>query len=136
MTITKSSDSFFQQNDVIYKYTRAQAIEDGVLIDISNVAREAGIKYPVTVTHGLWTQCVAMTETAARAGNDECGRLWDLVWMLRAAIKTERLSGPEGTYQVLVVQDRIEPTVCTVKAVCGPGDTLDTVITLMLPDED
>src|SRR5690606_22501667 len=32
--------------DIIFAYTRAQAIADGVLIDVSNTAREAGIKFP------------------------------------------------------------------------------------------
>src|ERR1019366_7436165 len=36
--------------DVIYSYTRKQAIEDGVLVDITEMAKEAGIKYPVAIT--------------------------------------------------------------------------------------
>ena len=38
----QSVESFF--GDVISTYTRAQAIEDGVLIDVSSMAREAGFK--------------------------------------------------------------------------------------------
>ena len=38
---------------VIYTYTRAQAIEDGVLVDVSTLAAEAGIRYPTAVTRGL-----------------------------------------------------------------------------------
>ena len=36
--------------DVIYTYTREQAIEEGVLIDVSEMASEAGFKWPVAVT--------------------------------------------------------------------------------------
>ena len=36
--------------DVIFSYTRKQAIEDGVLVDITEMAKEAGIKYPVAIT--------------------------------------------------------------------------------------
>src|ERR1039458_9449603 len=36
--------------NVIYSYTRKQAIEDGVLVDITEMAKEAGIKYPVAIT--------------------------------------------------------------------------------------
>ena len=32
---------------VISAYTRAQAIEDGILVDVSETAREAGFKIPV-----------------------------------------------------------------------------------------
>ena len=36
---------------VISCYSRAQAIEDGVLVDVTNMAREAGFKWPVALTH-------------------------------------------------------------------------------------
>ena len=38
----QSAESFF--GDIISTYTRAQAIEDGVLIDISPTAKEAGFE--------------------------------------------------------------------------------------------
>lgn len=37
----------------IYIYTRKQAIEDGVLIDVTETAKEAGFKVPVAVTCAL-----------------------------------------------------------------------------------
>jgi hypothetical protein len=40
----------FEEADLIHRYTRAQAIADGVLIDVSAVARKAGITYPVALT--------------------------------------------------------------------------------------
>ena len=40
----------FDDADLVHRYTRADAIRDGVLIDVSAVAREAGIRYPVTLT--------------------------------------------------------------------------------------
>jgi type I site-specific restriction endonuclease len=45
------SDDFF--GEVIFYYTRAQAIKDGVLVDVSKLASEAGFKYPVAVTQGV-----------------------------------------------------------------------------------
>ena len=39
----------FSKEDVIFTYTRKQAIEDGVLIDVSEMAMEAGFRYPVAV---------------------------------------------------------------------------------------
>ena len=38
----------------ISAYTRAQAIEDGILVDVSDTAREAGFNIPVTVTRTVW----------------------------------------------------------------------------------
>ena len=40
----------FEEADLIYSYTRADAIRDGVLIDVTATAQEAGIRWPVAVT--------------------------------------------------------------------------------------
>jgi hypothetical protein len=50
----------FDNTDLIYRYSRADAIRDGVLIDMSAAAREAGIRYPVALTRGAWERCVAV----------------------------------------------------------------------------
>jgi hypothetical protein len=36
----------FEEADLIHRYSRADAIADGALIDVSTAAREAGILYP------------------------------------------------------------------------------------------
>jgi hypothetical protein len=38
------------ENEIIYSYTRKQAIADGVLIDVTELAKEAGFKCPVAFT--------------------------------------------------------------------------------------
>lgn len=48
----QSTKSVF--GDLIDVYTRAEAIEDGVLVDVTETAKEAGIVYPTAVTQGLW----------------------------------------------------------------------------------
>jgi hypothetical protein len=40
----------FDEADIVHRYSRADAIRDGVLIDVSHAAREAGFQYPVTLT--------------------------------------------------------------------------------------
>jgi hypothetical protein len=40
--------------NIIYSYTRKQTIEDGQQRDVSATAAEAGIKFPVFVTNGVW----------------------------------------------------------------------------------
>lgn len=40
--------------EVISVYTRAQALEDGVLVDLSYLAREAGFRWPLAVTRAVW----------------------------------------------------------------------------------
>ena len=55
-----------------------------MLIDVSQTAREAGIRWPVALTAAVWAKCVAVPPGVAC--QDEAGRLWDIVWMLRLAI--------------------------------------------------
>ncbi len=43
---------------VIYAYTRAQALEDGGQVDVSETAREAGIRFPVYLTRAVWNAYV------------------------------------------------------------------------------
>jgi hypothetical protein len=45
----------FDGMEIISSYSRAQALEDGVLIDISVLAREAGLKFPVAVTMAVFS---------------------------------------------------------------------------------
>ncbi len=68
----------FNNADLIHRYTRADALRDGVLIDVSTTAAEAGIRYPVALTCAAWARCVAVP--AGLGCQDEAGRLWDVLF--------------------------------------------------------
>jgi hypothetical protein len=121
-------------NNIIHVYSRAQALEDGVLVDVSSVAREAGIRYPTVLTRAAWERYVQVPPGVE--AQDEAGRLWDVLWMLRVAIAQNRPTGCELRFTLLVRNDNHRPQLVTLKSVCGPGDDLEPVITVMLPDED
>lgn len=121
--------------DIICGYSRAQAIQDGVLVDVSKTANEAGFKIPVAVTAAVWSQCVKVTQAAKRAGNDETGRLWDVLWMARvAALESPRANMVH--YELYVVTNGTAPELVQLKLHIGPGDAGEPVITIMLPGED
>jgi hypothetical protein len=122
-------------DEPIFCYSRTQALADGVLVDCSTLAREVGIRVPVAMTHAAWAQCVAMTPAAERAGNDESGRAWDVVWTLSIALCAWREGVTEVPFEVRCVTTSTCPSVMRLRAVIGPGDTADTVITVMLPGE-
>lgn len=139
MSNQQKSSSLF--GEVIYAYTRAQAIADGVLVDVSQTAREAGFRWPVAMTRTVWEDCVAWSEddNHRQVHQDQSGRLWDVLWMAINAIR--RIS--DGTSQTLyqlyrVPRDRKsnEAQLVTLKLMAGPGDTGEPVITIMLPQED
>ena len=56
----KSRADFF--GPVISAYTRRQALADGVLVDVSAMAWEAGFKFPVSLSRAAWEHCVAWTD--------------------------------------------------------------------------
>lgn len=127
--------SIWEGAEIISVYTREQAIEDGVLVDVSETAREAGVTFPVALTAGVWAECVSWLGDSTQ---DETGRLWDVVWMLSVAIRAGRASdhGRRIDYEVLVRQrDGSLPTK-KLYALCGPGDNAEPTITVMLPWED
>lgn len=119
--------------EVIDSYSRAQALEDGFLVDVSEVAREAGIKFPVALTRPVYDSFVEIPEGVEC--QDESGRLWDILWMFRHAIKTSD-GGSIILFNLQVRNDNKRPKRVTLKAVFGPGDNFEPVITIMLPDED
>lgn len=54
--------------EIISVYTREQALNDGVLVDVSSLARAAGFKVPVAVTQAVWANYLEP---------DGCQRVWD-----------------------------------------------------------
>jgi len=120
-------------NEVLHAYTRKQAIADGVLIDVSRTAKEAGFRHPVALTSAAWAESVSVPESAS--WQDETGRLWDILTMLRYFI----LKDPDRSLVRFIVQvqnDEHSPQTVHLKSLCGPGDDGEPVITVMLPGED
>jgi hypothetical protein len=131
--------------NVIHTYSRAQALADGVLVAVDPAtAREAGFTIPVALTAAVWVDCVAWTRETEAAkscgtGQDEAGRLWDVLWMARWAA---RKAGP-GADRVRFPLLRVPPTGAGVAAQpvtlslrVGPGDGREPVATISEPGED
>ncbi|HWH58434.1 MAG TPA: DUF6573 family protein [Terriglobales bacterium] len=76
----------FEDFTVISRYTRQQAIEDGVLVDVSAQARETGILLPTVLTDHL--QHVLEEIPAESHGQDYRGRLHDVLWMTFLKLKS------------------------------------------------
>jgi hypothetical protein len=52
----------FAGAEVNYAYTRKDALNDGVQIDVSEVAREAGLKFPLYLTRAVWERHVTVPD--------------------------------------------------------------------------
>lgn len=120
----------------IYTYTRAQAIADGFQVEVPvATSREAGITFPVFINRTVWDSFVEVP--AGVDGQDLQGRLWDVLWMMRSAIKAGA-GGASILFRLYVRNTNRRPRLVTLKAQVGPRDHNDPApaITVMLPEED
>jgi Family of unknown function (DUF6573) len=124
------SSGTWQDAEVISTYSREQALEDGVLVDVSAMAKEAGFKVPVAVTSALWS-LLEPSSMDEGLGQSVEGRLWDVLAVLRASAR----GGDAVVFDVLVASGEGTHPV-RLKGIIGPGDHAEPVITIMLPDED
>jgi hypothetical protein len=126
------ADRLFTEADVIYTYTRAQAIADGVLVDVTEMAQEAGIKTPVAVTAAVWS-LIHDIPPRFQGIQDIDGRAWDVLWM--ASLAARRNRGESALlYRLILHHGR--KTYATLKMMIGPGDDGEPVVTILLPNED
>jgi hypothetical protein len=125
----------FEESNLIHGYTRAEALADGVLVDVTNTAKQAGIRYPAALTRAVWERCVKVPPGVVC--QDEGGRLWDAVWLLACAIRCSD-GGPVLRFGVHVQNDdsKRTPLWVPLMAVCGPDDQGEPVITVLLLGED
>ena len=154
----------FEDMEVISSYSRAQAIEDGVLVDVSALAREAGLKYDVAVSSGVfavlapWAWANGSQDDVSEPaegqplyglGQSFNGRAWDLLTVLLYEIRRGQggdrvdfaplflLHKRPGFEHIPPPRDGWGPAPIKMYAVCGPGDNAEPVITVMLfPGED
>jgi hypothetical protein len=134
----------FTDADLVHSYSRAQAVADGVLVDLTDpgspqtlpAVREAGIRYPLAVTRAVFDSVIGLTPAARRAGNDIEGRTWDLAYMLARAARSAAPGQTVVWFTVYAVVRRLRPQPVRLKCVCGPGDRGEPVLTVMLPGED
>src|SRR5271154_995539 len=122
--------------NIVYSYTRAQAIADGVQVEVTKTAQEAGIRFPVFITRTAFDAYVTVPPNVS--GQDEAGRLWDIVWMLRFAVQRSRPGCECLPFALYVRNDNRAARLVKLIATCGPLDMDDPqpAITVMMPDED
>lgn len=121
--------------EVIHAYSRAQAIEDGVLVDLSSLAREAGFRIPFAVTQAVWAVLDPVQELES-AGQDMKGRAWDMLTILRHAIRSASRTDEVRFAPLFIREPGGSAESVEMWAKCGPGDDAEPVITVMLKGED
>ena len=119
----------------IYCYSREQAITDGVLIDVTDVARQIGFKLHTVVTDHLFHGYVEPPDGLEGEGQSIMGRLHDLMvlalFAAQKAVNTDRV-----TFKIDFLMAPGRTVTVDVIAQIGPGDHGEPVLTIMLPEDD
>ena len=134
---------------VICSFSRQDALNDGMLADVSEMAREAGFRIPVAVTASVWEECIYWPEDEANGyGQSTDGRLWDVLFMAHCEIASARGNEQDLLYKLNVIPRGTKPEntgaiddftgaiLTTLKINIGPGDNGEPVITIMQTYED
>lgn len=122
--------------EVIHSYTRAQAIEDGVLWDMmqeptAEVCRQH-YKFPIAATAAVH-EIVNKAVFNPRICNDYKGVVHDMLWMSR--VMKRKIDESTVMFRVKITGAG-RKSLYDFKLVVGPGDNGEPVITIMLPGED
>lgn len=138
MSLAEVAELFGGQ--IIHSYTRAQAIADGVLLDLTTTAREAGFRWPVAITAAAHARTIAWDEGNG-AMQDTEGRAWDVVWMAAHAARTLKNSATRAAeFGVFVVPNTpggsAEAALVPLTLHAGAGDDGEPVLTITLRGED
>ncbi|MCZ7633441.1 MAG: hypothetical protein M5U20_08160 [Phycisphaerales bacterium] len=126
----------FADWEVISGYSRAEAIADGVLIDLDGsgyefVRRAEGIRVPTAITRTLWLSVIGPEPADMGDDPEAAGRLMDLLRSFRTAARTN----PHGN-RVTWEFPALNGGTLSVISVVGPGDDPRPVLTLTLPEDD
>jgi hypothetical protein len=73
-------------SEPIHVYARADALADGVLVDVTLTAREAGFRIPVALTADVWADVNDLSGRYVLAGQSPGGRLWDPLFVAAHAV--------------------------------------------------
>lgn len=120
--------------DVISTYTRADALDDGVLVDVTEMAQEAGWNFPVAITQHLYAEITPTEAEKQQLGQSYEGRLWDVLSMAAMTARAINYEIPMDRmgFQVIVAH-REGDTLLHLLAHIGPGDQREPVITIGYP---
>lgn len=121
--------------EVISSYSHAQAVEDGILINLSALAPDVcaqHFKYPVSCTAAVWAIIDKAVEHP-KWHNDLNGVIHDMLGMSKVFCR--RVDDTTRIFRVKITGAG-RKSLFDFKIVCGPGDDAEPVMTIMLPEED
>lgn len=132
-SVNVSSVDSVREDDVVFGYSRRQALVDGVLVDVTRQASLAemhgGFRCPVAVTAALWAAIEAIPQSLAGIA-DARGRLHDVLW---TAVLAVRRASPAFAVHLPIAGTRKRTQQLRVEV--GPDDDGMPCVTIGFPED-
>ncbi|HGO6074588.1 TPA: DUF6573 family protein [Burkholderia cepacia] len=133
---TERSTLHFDGRHAVSKYKRAQALEDGVLVEVPlEIAELSAFKWPIALTAGAWAACVDWP--ADDKTDNEPDRVFEVLkdaWM--AVRRMDRASASAHFSTTRRIPRQALPSDVPLTVYVGPGDDGEPVITIALRSEE
>src|SRR6476661_7314972 len=108
---------------------RQEAIEAGILVDVSPIAETVGLRLSVGISRPLWELGISASRQLA---DDECqGRVRDILLALRLYIEQNEVKGPWIKFTALLaLPPEAAPQLCSLVAIAHRDPTAPHSLTL------
>ena len=113
---------------------RQEAIEAGVLVDVTQIAEQVGLNLSVGISKPLWELGITASHQLA---DEECHtRVRDVLLALRLHVEQAEITAPWIKFPALLaLPPETQPQVCTLVAIAHKDSSAPYALTVMLPEE-
>ena len=121
------------------KVTRKQALEEGKQRDMSEIAKEAGLVFPVFITDLVWNNWITPDQKSRDSGQNEEHRFKYVISKLVYSLRVHRQTSKSDTIYFNVSFTRggeLEDVMLISKLGVIDSDDPRPCITIMMPEED
>ena len=123
-----------QEERPVQLLNRQEAIEAGILVDVSPIAEQVGLRLSVGISKPLWELGITASH---QLDDDECrGRVRDVLIALRLHVEQAEITAPWIKFPALLaLPPESQPQVCTLVAIAHKDSSAPYALTVMLPEE-
>jgi hypothetical protein len=113
---------------------RQEAIQSGILIDVTPTAKELGLTFPVTITKPLWDIGIVTNQSLSQ--EEQTGRLRDVLMAFRLRLASLATISPLIDFPALLAMPpSTVPQPVPLFAIIQPDSGNQANVTLLLPNE-
>jgi hypothetical protein len=123
-----------QDQKPVQLLNRREAIEAGILVDVSPIAEQVGLRLSVGISKPLWE--LGITASHQLADEDCHARVRDVLLALRLHVEQAEITAPWIKFPALLaLPPETQPQICTLVAIAHKDSTAPYALTVMLPEE-